>query len=131
MRIALRNTALLLLILIVGALAGTSHAANATARPSFAGKWEGTLEANGFKLRIVFNIKAADKGAFEGTLDSPDQNAFGLKLDTVKQDGNHVVADIRMLDGTFAGDLSADGASIPGKWTQAGMSLPLTLQRAK
>ena len=129
MKIALRNVALLLLVLMTGAFDGTSRAADAAA-PSFAGRWEGALEANGARLRIVFDING-DKGALTGTLDSPDQNAFGLKLDTVKQDGKHVVAELRMILGTYEGNLSADGAEIAGTWSQSGMSLPLALHRAK
>lgn len=129
MRIAIRNAAILLLALVASTLVGTSFAADA-AQPSFVGHWEGTIEGNGARLRIVFDI-VAEKDALKGTLTSPDQNNFRANLDTVKQDGKHVLAELRMIQGTFEGDLSADGAEIAGSWTQVGMSIPLTMHRAK
>ena len=129
MRIAIRNAAILVLVLVAGTLAATSYAADAPA-PSFVGHWEGTLEGTGGKLRIVFDI-VSDKGALKGALTSPDQNNFRADLDTVKQDGKHVLAELRMIQGTYEGNLSADGAEIAGTWTQVGMSIPLAMHRAK
>jgi hypothetical protein len=129
MRIALRNVALLLLVLIASTLGSTSHAAD-SAKPSFVGTWQGTLEAGPMKLRIVFDIKAAEAG-LTGTMDSPDQRAFGLKLDSVKQEGTNVTAELRMINGSYNGTFSADGSEIVGTWSQSGQSLPLTLRRGE
>ena len=107
-----------------------AHAADPNA-PSFAGTWQGTLDAGPVKLRIVFEIKTADGGGLTGTMDSPDQHAFGLKLDTVKQEGVNVTAALNAIGGTYDGAFSADGSQIVGKWNQGGYSLPLTLQRGE
>src|SRR5262249_4226142 len=120
--------AMLALVFIASAL-GTLHAADPSA-PSFVGTWQGTLDAGAVKLRIVFEIKAAD-GGLVGTLDSPDQRAFGIKLDTLKQEGRDVTAAVNAIGGTYNGTFSANGKEIVGKWSQSGMSLPLTLQRGE
>ena len=129
MKIALRHTAMLALIFIASTLGTLSRAADSAA-PSFVGTWQGTLDAGAFKLRIVFEIKAAD-GGLAGTMDSPDQRQYGLKLDTVKQDGGNVTAELNMIGGAYNGTFSTDGAEIVGKWSQGGMSLPLTLHRGE
>jgi uncharacterized protein len=129
MKFALRYAAVLALVLVANALGALTYAADPT-QPSFAGTWQGTLDAGAVKLRIVFDIKVTATG-LEGTMDSPDQRALGLKLDTVKQDGANVTAELRMIGGTYDGTFSADGSEIVGKWNQSGMSLPLTLKRGE
>ncbi|MBR1448237.1 MAG: alpha/beta fold hydrolase [Prevotella sp.] len=89
---------------------------------NISGSWKGVLNLGIQKLNIVFNIGT------DGTctLDSPDQGAKGLpaKLDYVSADSLHISAP--GLNMTYAGRL-ADGV-IQGKFTQNGMSLPLTLK---
>ena len=129
MKIALRHILMLALLFTASAL-GTLRAANPTA-PSFAGTWQGTLDAGTVKLRIVFEIKTVEGGGLTGTMDSPDQRAFGLKLDTVKQEGANVTAALNAIDGTYNGTFSPDGSQIVGTWAQRGYSVPLTLQRGE
>jgi uncharacterized protein len=124
-----RHAVVLALALIAATVWAVSYAADPI-KPSFAGTWQGTLDAGAVKLRIVFDIKASATG-LEGTMDSPDQRQFGLKLDTVKQDGANVTTELRMIGGTYNGTFSADGSEIVGKWNQSGLSLPLTLKRGE
>jgi uncharacterized protein len=129
MRIAIRNAAILVLALIAGTLTATSFAADPPA-PSFVGHWEGKVEANGATLPLVFDI-VSDKGVLKGTLNSPAQSNFRAELDTVRQDGKHVIAELRMIDGKYEGDLSTDGGEIAGSWSQRGYSVALTMHRGK
>jgi hypothetical protein len=129
MKIALRHS-LILALLFIASAAGTLRAADPSA-PSFAGTWQGTLDAGAAKLRIVFEITTADSGGLTGTMDSPDQKAFGLKLDTVKQDGPNVTATLDAIGGTYNGTFAAGDSQIVGTWNQRGYSLPLTLQRGE
>ena len=54
--------------------------------PSVVGTWEGTLDVA--KLRLVLHIESSKEGALTGRLDSPDQGATDLPLDSVSVAGN-------------------------------------------
>jgi hypothetical protein len=126
MKIAIRHAALLLFIYLASVM-GTASPAAENASPSFVGTWQGTLSAGAISLRVVFNIKADDNGVLSGTLDSPDQNTFGLPIDTVRKEGGDVTAEIKRIQGSYSGKFADDGKSIIGTWSQLGQSLPLTL----
>src|SRR5215471_18460777 len=93
---------------------------------SLAGDWSGTLDA-GEKLRLVFHISATT-GGIKATLDSLDQNARGIPIAGVTQEGSTIRMDVSMVGGHFEGKLAADGNTIAGIWTQ-GAPLPLVLTR--
>ena len=59
-------------------------AASVTAQetPKVVGDWQGVLDAGAVKLRLVLHFKA-ENNALRGTMDSPDQGANGLKIDSV------------------------------------------------
>jgi len=94
------------------------------------GSWVGTLDAAGQELRLVFHIVGDDAGQLSGTMDSPDQGAYGLALSAVEEgeDGS-VRFEFAMAGGEFTGRFSDDGNRIDGSWAQGGASLPLLLER--
>jgi hypothetical protein len=79
------------------------------------GDWDGKLDTGAVKLRIVLHVHTKD-GATVTTVDSPDQNANGLPA-TVTLAGDKVSFTARGAPGAFEGDLSADGASLTGRWS--------------
>jgi pimeloyl-ACP methyl ester carboxylesterase len=81
------------------------------------GDWSGKIDAGAFKLRLILHVHTKD-GATAATLDSPDQNAIGLPA-TLTLDGDHVRISARGAAGSFDGALTADGASLVGKWSGA------------
>lgn len=84
------------------------------------GAWSGNLEVMGTKLPLVFNFSA------EGcTMDSPQQGAKGIKAVWTPQSDGTVSVKIPMINASYEGKL--EGTRIVGKFTQNGMSLPLTL----
>lgn len=91
--------------------------------------WEGSLVANGgIKLRLVFHARKVDGGGTRATMDSPDQGAFGFKVDQAEvsdQAVKFVLANI----GEFDGKPDAKGESAQGVWKQGGMSTALTLKK--
>ncbi|MFH1336032.1 MAG: alpha/beta fold hydrolase [Candidatus Zixiibacteriota bacterium] len=95
------------------------------------GTWEGTLEASGAKLRVVFNISKTPAGTYAATMDSPDQGAMGIPVDSVMFDYGHLVLNVKSVMGTFDGNLERDKPEIKGTWKQGGMSLPLVLKRVE
>jgi len=96
--------------------------------PKFEGVWAGTLDAGAIKLRLVFDLKKNPDSTWAATMDSPDQNALGLKIDTVKTEKNSVVLELKRLGGVFEGKLSEDGKEIAGQWKQGGQSFRLILK---
>lgn len=90
------------------------------------GDWGGTLKVGNQSLKIIFHIVAADSG-YTATMDSPDQGAFGLPVDSViYYSPNLILKQLRIgatLSGTVAGD------TLKGIFVQGGFPLPLTLMR--
>ena len=93
------------------------------------GTWIGTLDAAGQALRLVFHIERDESGDLSGTLDSPDQGAYGLRLSTVKEENGAVRFAIASLVGEYTGRVSEDGSGLEGQWAQGGASFPLDLER--
>ncbi len=101
----------------------------AAPQPPLAGIWLGTIEVSQFQIRLVLHVEQDDQGAFTATMDSPDQGAKGLKVDTVSRDGASVRLELKALAAVFAGQMAADGQSLVGTWTQGPAKLPITWQR--
>jgi pimeloyl-ACP methyl ester carboxylesterase len=97
----------------------------AEAKPE--GDWEGTLDAGPAKIRLVLHITRKE-GAYGATLDSPDQGALGIPIETVTVNGDSIKMDMKSLRATYAGKLARDGSSIGGDFTQ-GKTVTLTFTR--
>lgn len=97
-------------------------------KKSVEGTWKGALAVGGIELRLVAHLKQNAEGTLTGTLDSPDQNAAGIKITKGQIKGNAVRIEISSIRGVFEGKLSADGTKIVGTWAQ-GAGLPLTLTK--
>lgn len=97
---------------------------------NLAGDWNGTLDANGTKLRLVVHISQSKDGKLTATIDSPDQNANGIPVSSVEQTGSDVKLELSQLAASFQGKMNAAGNEISGDWKQGGASLPLDLKRA-
>src|SRR3982751_4282798 len=101
------------------------------AQTNFSGTWAGTLNIAG-QLRLVVHINQAADGTYSGELDSPDQNASGIKFDTVeiKADiaGNKTFEfSISKYKIQYTGKLVND-STVSGTFTQ-GVAIPLELKR--
>ena len=95
---------------------------------SHEGSWEGLLNVQGMKLRLVYHIEKSS-GTYSGTMDSPDQGAFDLKIKAVKVDGKNMVLDMTDLGITYEGELRGKD-SLVGTFKQAGQSFPLNMVRS-
>src|SRR5262245_48876174 len=95
---------------------------------SVAGDWQGTLRAGAMNLRLAVHIAADPDGKLNGTLDSLDQGATGIRIGVITVTDRQVTFTVPAVAGSFTGRLSDDGNSIDGSWTQ-GASLPLILTR--
>jgi hypothetical protein len=95
------------------------------------GVWEGVLDANGTTLHVRFNFTKNADGSITGTFDSIDQGANGLPMSTISRAGDVVKIDLKMIGGSYEGTLDKENATMTGKLTQGGVSIPLTMQRKK
>src|SRR5215831_7208189 len=91
------------------------------------GIWLGTIQAGGASLRIQLHVMSDNKGQQLCSLDSLDQHAMGLECARAVFSGDDFSFDVPVVQGRFAGKLSADANTLTGAWSQSGNSLPLTL----
>lgn len=95
---------------------------------SAAGRWEGRLSVDNTQLRLAFNIQQQGSG-LKATLDSPDQGARGIPVDSVGQKADSLFLYLPRMGASFAGRLESKGQTLHGQWKQGGMSIPLVMQR--
>lgn len=91
------------------------------------GNWQGELHIMGQKLRIIFHIEKKDT-LYTTIMDSPDQGAYGLPTDRTGVADNQLEIVAAGMGILYRGKLEND--SITGIFSQGGISIPLTLQRA-
>jgi len=90
------------------------------------GQWQGLLEIPGSPLRLVLNIEKSDAG-YTSTLDSPDQGAEGIPVNTtVFTDGKLDIA-ATALGLRYTAELVEN--KLKGTFVQRGMTLPLEMSR--
>ncbi|MCP5118181.1 MAG: hypothetical protein GY953_45790, partial [bacterium] len=94
------------------------------------GDWNATLQAGPATLRLAVHIVKSDTGELSATMDSLDQGAMGLEIDSIVLEGNKLDFKMTKLMGAYVGTVSADGQSIAGTWTQGPNSFPLKFERA-
>jgi hypothetical protein len=68
-------------------------------------------------LRIKLHLKNSS-GALEGTLDSPDQKAFGLPCSNFRLDQRTLTFEVPAVGGKWSGKISNDGTVLSGTWSQ-------------
>jgi hypothetical protein len=90
------------------------------------GIWQGTMQAQGRDLRLMFRI-TNDAGGLKAAASSPDQGQGQLPGTVTLQSGTVKIV-VPGINGTYEGKLSADGGSLDGTWTQ-GQPLKLLLKK--
>jgi pimeloyl-ACP methyl ester carboxylesterase len=124
-----RSLVALLLVNAAGLAFIASPTAGRAAEPDVVGHWKGSLKAAALELRIIFNISKSPQGQLTANMDSPDQGAKGLPMDSVKLEGDKLTLESRRIAGVYQGAISADGHEIKGQWQQGGQTFPLDLVR--
>ncbi len=100
-----------------------------TSAEGIAGTWSGMLNVGALQLQLVFNIEEEGEGKYTATMDSPDQGAKGIPVDSVTLEGREFALKIPGLTVEVSGTLSEDGSKLDCTFKQAGMSFPLVLER--
>lgn len=91
------------------------------------GTWSGALNTPGGQLRINFNVSSTELG-YSSTLDSPDQNAFGLPVDSTFYIKPELTIKVANLDLVYVGTV-VDDTSMNGTLTQMGQSFELNMKK--
>lgn len=90
------------------------------------GQWNALLDVFGAELRLVVHITDGPDG-ISGTLDSPDQDAYGIEIDEIEYDSGKLVFSVTDIglryDGMF------DGEMIRGIFNQGGFEAALVFSR--
>jgi uncharacterized protein len=106
---------------------------NVAPLPKAVGKeqiWQGKISVGaGISLRLVLHVQKTEDGGLIGKLDSPDQGAKGLHVNSVTLDETKLAFELKAISATFEGKLNADKSEAAGTFTQAGAKLPLTLKK--
>jgi hypothetical protein len=92
------------------------------------GNWLGILKAPGIELRVVFKVTEDEDGSLMATLDSPDQGAYDIPVDSTIYNDPDIKFVVQAVAGYYEGRFLGD--SIVGTWTQ-GASLSLNLKRSE
>lgn len=116
------NTIAILLFLVV-----SSALAQAPKEP-IEGIWQGTLAVGAIQLRLVLKISKNADGTLKATLDSVDQGAKDLPIDTITLKESALSFQMKAIGAAFEG--SYNGAEITGEWRQGPGKLPLTFKRS-
>jgi uncharacterized protein len=92
------------------------------------GIWQGTLAVGAVELRLAFKITKKDDGTLTTTLDSVDQGAKDVPVESTTFADNKLTLKMPVMTATYTGTLQADGDTIKGELDQVG-KLPLELKR--
>jgi hypothetical protein len=124
-----------IVVLLVGLLSWSHGQEKATEfkfdPKSVEGNWEGTLQIQVMKLRLAFKITKKPDAGLGGTMDSIDQGAKNIPLDSVTLEAGKVRLEHKASRGVFEGKLNETGTEIVGEWQQSGLKLPLVLKRVE
>lgn len=93
------------------------------------GNWVGSLEAGDAVLHLVLHISKAQDGSFKATIDSLDQDVYGIEVTSLTQNDTDVHFSVASVGAQFEGKFSADHARIEGIWSQGNVGLALSFHR--
>lgn len=109
--------------------ATVANSPTAESTQQLAGTWLGPLKVGIVELRLALKIKVSETGELSATLDSIDQNAKDLAVNTITFTDGQLLAELNAIGGKFVAKLSDDAQSLAGTWTQGPNELPLTLKK--
>ncbi len=94
------------------------------------GEWTGSVKVPGQELDVVVEFLFEDN-LVVGFIDIPLQQAIDLSLENITLENSNITFAIKDVPGepTFNGNLSDDGNTISGEFTQSGATFPFSLIR--
>jgi len=95
-----------------------------------AGDWTGTLQAGQQQLEMVYHLEAGADGQWSGSMDVPAQGAMGLPLQSIEISETSITIAMPLAgDASYEGTWNSAEQRIDGRFSQAGQSFPLVLER--
>src|SRR5882762_4810824 len=79
------------------------------------GNWKGTLEVGSVKLRLMFKISKDTAGALTARMDSLDQGARDMPVDTVTFKDGTLRMELKSISGIYEGTLDKAGNKATGQ----------------
>ena len=122
-----KETAYKRMLLVLTCLLSLGPASAQTAWTSIVGDYEGTLASPASRLRL--HVRLSSSATLTGTLDSLDEGAHGIPSAEFIVSGNQFSFAVPSIGGNYNGEISADGNTITGSWTEQHGSLPLVFTR--
>ena len=105
------------------------NALPAAAQVELVGSWEGALGDGPRSVRTVLHLALDAQGSLAGTVDSPEQNAFGLGLAEPVFDDGAFSFRVPATHGAWAGKLDPSSGRLVGIWKQRGVELEFVLEQ--
>ena len=102
---------------------------NSTFSQDITGTWNGNLQVQSIRLRLVFHLSKSGEG-YAATMDSPDQNAKGIPVSQVNFTDSVLSLRIPVAGIDYQGTFITND-SIAGTFKQTGQSFPLNLVRGE
>jgi uncharacterized protein len=109
-------------------IASTLAVVAQVATPNVEGNWLGTLDVGGAKLRLVLKVEKSANG-YAAKLDSLDQGAKDLPIDSIVLDGNKLTFSAAKFGITYDGTLSQTGDEVSGTFKQGPNEIRLIFKR--
>ncbi len=91
------------------------------------GDWKGNLKFQGATLATIFHIEKVEDD-YKATMDSPQQNAYGIAIDKVEFTNNQLTLTQNATQLTYKAEL-IDNTHLKGTFHQRGISIPLDLEK--
>lgn len=101
------------------------------AKKGIEGIWEGKLKIMAIELRLIVHVEKSDDGKYKSTLDSPDQGAKGIPIESATLDKNEVRFESKAIKLEYTGTINDDANEIVGRFKQGGLDLDLTFKRVE
>jgi hypothetical protein len=93
------------------------------------GDWQGSLTIGVGEVRIVLHITKSPEGTLTATMDSPDQGALAVPVESIRLDGNKLQFAASGTKGAYEGTVKRNG-TITGNWIQAQNRTELNFQKS-
>ena len=107
----------------------TSSGTGAGLRADIAGFWEGNLQVQAATLRLVLNVKPGDDGGYTATIDSVDQGAKDIPVNSITLSNRQLRVELSALAAVYQAELNANATELSGQWRQGPGSFPLNMVR--
>jgi hypothetical protein len=93
------------------------------------GTWKGALDVNGRQLRFVLKMANQADGTAAGSIANLDEG-LEIPITTITQKASTLTLDVRIVGGSYAASINAQGTELVGTWAQGSLAAPLTFRRA-